>query len=142
MLRGHFKGVLVLCFALLTAIAGCNYKKGESKFRKIELPENLKIIELNESQKFDKSWFERKYKVLIFIRHVDLHSPFELEWQSAITEFQDIAFLFYVSENDTAKLISHLKEVNFTQPIIHDPSEEFRKLSVKGTEWDFFLLFG
>ena len=76
--------------------------------------------------------------MVIFIRHVDSHSPFELEWQSAVTEFQDIAFLFYVSENDTTKLISHLKEVNFTTPIIHDPSEEFRKLNVKGTEWDFF----
>ncbi|WP_194975257.1 hypothetical protein [Aquiflexum lacus] len=137
MLRDNFKFVLVLSFALCTAITGCNNKKSESKFREIVLPENLEFIEINKSQKFDKSWFDRKYKVVVFARHADTHSPFELDWQSAISEFQDIAFLFYVSEKDTAKLIRNLKKVNFTHPVIHDPSEEFRELNVKGKEWTF-----
>ena len=137
MLRDNFKFILVLCFAIFSAITGCNNKKSESKFREIVLPKNLEIIEIDKSQKFDKSWYDRKYKVVVFAKHADTHSPLNLDWQSAISEFEDIAFLFYVSEKDTAKLISNLKKVNFIHPVIHDPSEEFRELNVKEKEWTF-----
>ncbi|MCH6200302.1 hypothetical protein MMU07_11985 [Aquiflexum sp. LQ15W] len=137
MLRDNFKFVLVLSFALSAAITGCNNKKRESEFREIVLPKNLEFIEIDKSQKFDKSWFDRKIKVVVFAKHADTNSPFKLDWQSAISEFEDIAFLFYVSEKDTAKLISNLKKVNFTHPIIHDPSDEFRELNVKEKEWTF-----
>lgn len=137
MLGDNFKFVLVLSFVLSAAITGCNNKKSESEFREIVLPKKLEFIEIDKSQKFDKSWFDRKYKVVVFARHADTHSPLKLDWQSAISEFENVAFLFYVSEKDTAKLIRNLKQFSFTHPIIHDPSEKFRELNVKGKEWTF-----
>lgn len=137
MLRDNIKFVFVLSLALSSALTGCNNKKTEVEFRGIVLPKNLEFIEIDQSKKFDKSWFDRRFKVVVFVRHSDTHSPLKLDWQSAISEFEDIAFLFYVSEEDTSKLIRNLKQFSFSHPIIHDPSEEFRELNVKGKEWTF-----
>lgn len=131
MSRASCKFIFFLVFALLISIYGCNDSREKDKIREIVLPDELDIIELGESKRFDKNWYTKKFKVVAFIKNAGPYSTLNLDWQSAISDFPDVAFLFYVSENDTTKLINHLKEVNFTHPVIHDPTNEFRKLNVK-----------
>lgn len=127
-----------LYFASVAFVFGCKENKEQSKLRQIILPENLDIIEIDNSVSFDKSWFSKKLKVVVFIKKAGPYSTLDLDWMSAISEYhRNIAFLFYVSEPDRNKLVNHLKEVNFIHPVIHDPDEVFRKLNVKENDLTF-----
>lgn len=137
MLRVYYMFKYNLCCAVIASILGCNEKKEQSKFREIFLPENLEIIEVDNSVSFDKSWFSKKLKVVVYIKKVGPYSTLDLDWKSAISEFPNIAFIFYVSEQDKTNLINYLKKVDFTHPVIHDPKEEFRKLNIKESDWTF-----
>lgn len=88
-------------------------------------PTDLTVIEPSDSIKFDSSWMDSKYKVVVSIEKAGPHSTLELDWQTAISENKDVAFLFYVSEKDSSKLVKHMKEVNFSHPVIHDPDKKF-----------------
>jgi hypothetical protein len=137
MFRFYYIVKFYLSCTLIASILGCNENKEQVIHREIVLPDNLEIIEVDKSVSFDKSWFGKKIKVVVFIRKAGPYSSLDLDWNSVISEFEDVAFLFYVSEKDKTKLINHLKEVDFIHPIIHDPNEEFRKLNVKEKEWTF-----
>lgn len=94
-------------------------------------PTDLNAIEVSDSVKFDTSWFDSKYKVAVYMNKVG-RSITNLDWQPAISNNKEVAFLFYISEKDTSKLIRQLKENNFSHPVLHDPNKEFYKLNVTG----------
>lgn len=89
-------------------------------------PTDLNVIEVSDSVKFDKSWFDSKYKVAVYMNKVG-RSITNLDWQPAISNNKEVAFLFYISEKDTSKMIRQLKENNFSHPVLHDPNKEFYK---------------
>jgi len=122
-------------FFLAIAI-GC---KGDQRkeIQTIYLPENLEVIHPENSVKFDNNWYKNEFKVVVFVKNAGPYSTLDLDWQSAITDFPNIAFLFFVSEKDKTKLIDHLEIVGFTHPVIHDPDEAFRKSNVKERELTF-----
>lgn len=137
MFRVFYNVKFYLGCALIAFLLGCKENKDRVQHREIFLPENLQYIEIDNSTKFEQNWFDNKHKVVVFVKKAGPYSALDLEWQAAISEFPDVAFLFYVSEKDSTKLINHLKDVGFTHPVIHDPNEEFRKLNVKERELTF-----
>jgi len=99
------------------------------------LSDNLKVKftpdfifdqEIRDAVKFNTSWFDSKYKVAVYMSKVG-RSITNLDWQPAISNNKEVAFLFYISEKDPAKLIRQLRENNFSHPVIHDPNKEFYK---------------
>lgn len=89
-------------------------------------PTDLTVIEPSDSVKFDTGWFDSKYKVAVYMNKVG-RSIKTLDWQPAISNNKEVAFLFYISEKDSSKLIRQLKENNFSHPVIYDPNKEFYK---------------
>lgn len=134
-----FDLMLKFCFFcfLLVSNMGCTSNQSENDGRAMIFPMDLNIIQISNSVKFDTSWFKSKYKVAVFIKKAGAHSTMDLDWQSAISKNKAVAFLFYVSENDSSKLIKHMKEVNFLHPVIHDPNFEFRKLNLEEDNLSF-----
>lgn len=126
-----------LFFVLIVIIIGCNKKTEQEKYSKIVLPENLETIAIDGAIGFENSWYNNQFKVVVFVKNAGPYSTLDLDWKSAIAEYPNVAFLFYVSEQNKTKLINHLEEVGFTHPIIHDPDEEFRKSNVKERDLTF-----
>ena len=126
-----------LYYFIIGSIIGCNKKTPQEKYSKVVLPENLETIAIDGSIGFDNSWYNNEVKVVVFIKNAGAYSTFDLDWQSAISEFPNIAFLFYVSEKDKTKLIDHLEKNGFKHPVIHDPDEAFRKSNIKERDLTF-----
>ena len=122
---------LFCIFYLLISTMGCNSNKSGKDGKEIIFPTDLNVIEVSDSVKFDTSWFDSKYKVAVYMNKVG-RSITNLDWQPAISNNKEVAFLFYISEKDTSKLIRQLKENNFSHPVLHDPNKEFYKLNVTG----------
>lgn len=120
----------------LTITIGCKSDRKQEK-QTIYLPENLEVIHQENSAKFDDNWYKNEFKVVVFVKNAGPYSTLDLDWQSVMKEFPNIAFLFYVSEKDKPKLIDHLERVGFTHPVIHDPEEAFRKSNIKERELTF-----
>lgn len=118
-----------VCLLLLITIA-CNPNRSGKNGKELTFPTNLAVIEPSGSIKFDSSWMDSKYKVVVFIEKAGRHSTMELDWQTAISENKDVAFLFFVSEKDSSKLIQHMKEVNFSHPLLWDPDKKFYKSNI------------
>lgn len=116
------------CFALTIAM-GCNSSGKDGK--QMVFPTDLTVIEPSDSVKFDTTWFDSKYKVAVYMNKVG-RSITTLDWQPAISNNKEVAFLFYISEEDPSKLIRQLRENNFSHPVIHDPNKEFFKRTVSG----------
>lgn len=127
---------IVICFLLINTIA-CNPKKTNDIEEEIFLPRHLNSVGIKESVKFDTNWYNNQNKVVVFIRRAGSYSTLDLDWQSAISKYPEVAFLFFISEVDSTKLLEHLKEIEFSHPVIHDPNMEFRKLNVKENEVTF-----
>jgi|GEM_PF-1565609 len=120
----------LICFCyLLISTTGCNSNKSGKDGKEMIFPTDLNVIEVSDSVKFDTSWFDSKYKVAVYMNKVG-RSITNLDWQPAISNNKEVAFLFYISEKDTSKLIRQLKENNFSHPVLHDPNKEFYKLNV------------
>ena len=115
--------LIVFCFVLVITI-GCN-SSGKDQNQMV-FPTDLTVIEPSDSIKFDTSWFDSKYKVAVYMNKVG-RSITTLDWQPAISNNKEVAFLFYISEKDTSKLIRQLKENNFSHPLLHDPNKEFHE---------------
>jgi hypothetical protein len=115
--------LIFFCF-VLTITIGCNTSSKDGK--QMVFPTDLIIIEPSDSVKFDTSWFDSEYKVAVYMNKVG-RSLTTLDWQPAISNNKEVAFLFYISEKDSSKLIRQLKEYNFSHPVIHDPNKEFHK---------------
>lgn len=120
---------------MLFFLPSCNKK--EEVYRKIILPKNLPVIEIVDSVKFNNDWYDKEIKVVGFFKSVRPYSLFSLDWQSSVRKFPQVAFLFYVSEKDSLKLIDHLESVNFVHPIIYDPNLEFQNLNIKDKSMTF-----
>jgi len=101
-----------VCLLLLITIACYPNRSGKNE-KELVFTADLAVIEPSGSIKFDSSWMDNKYKVVVFIEKAGPHSTMELDWQTAISENKNVAFLFYVSEKDSARLVKHTKEVNF-----------------------------
>jgi hypothetical protein len=135
--RDHKSNTFLIYLILIGYILGCDSKKESESRREISLPTNLEVIEIDSTRQFEESWFDKRFKVVVFIKNAGPHSTLNLDWEHAISEFQQISFLFFVSEKDSTKLVNHLKEVGFQHPVIYDPNEEFRKLNVRERELTF-----
>lgn len=114
---------LLLCLFLLSA---CRSNSG-NKIQKFSFPQHLSVISPSDSVSFNEDWFENKHKVAVYIKQAGRYSTLSLNWNDYIEEFPEIAFLFYISEQDSLKLVHHLSEVSFKHPIIYDPEEIFHK---------------
>lgn len=117
--------LIFFCF-LLTITIGCNSSGKDGQ--QMVFPTDLTVIEPSDSVKFDNSWFDSKYKVAVYMNKVG-RSITTLDWQPAISNNKEVAFLFYISEKDPSKLIRQLKENNFSHPVLHDPNKEFYKVN-------------
>lgn len=127
------------CFALTIAM-GCNSSGKDGK--QMVFPTDLTVIEPSDPVKFDTTWFDSKYKVAVYMNKVG-RSITTLDWQPAISNNKEVAFLFYISEEDPSKLIRQLRENNFSHPVIHDPNKEFFKANGIGeVSFISFLLKG
>ncbi|MFO7822519.1 MAG: hypothetical protein R6V72_01180 [Cyclobacterium sp.] len=115
---------LIFFWFVLTSTIGCNSSGKDGK--QMVFPTDLTVIEPSDSVKFDTSWFDSKYKVAVYMNNVG-RSITTLDWQPAISNNKEVAFLFYISEEDPSKLIRQLRENNFSHPVIHDPNKEFFK---------------
>lgn len=115
---------LIFFWFVLTSTIGCNSSDKDGK--QMVFPTDLTVIEPSDSVKFDTSWFDSKYKVAVYMNKVG-RSITTLDWQPAISNNKEVAFLFYISEEDPSKLIRQLRENNFSHPVIHDPNKEFFK---------------
>jgi hypothetical protein len=135
--RVHKANTFLIYLILIGCILGCDNKKERESRREISLPTNLEVIEIDSIRKFEESWFDNRFKVVVFIKNAGPYSTLNLDWEHAISEFPQISFLFFVSEKDSTKLVNHLQEVGFYYPVIYDPNEEFRKLNVRERELIF-----
>ncbi|MDN3688066.1 hypothetical protein [Cyclobacterium jeungdonense] len=113
------------CFLLILTMS-CNSNKSSKDGQQMVFLTDLTVIEPSDSIKFDTSWFDSKYKVAVYMNKVG-RSITTLDWQPAISNNKEVAFLFYISEKDSSKLIRQLRENNFSHPVIHDPNKEFYK---------------
>ena len=131
--------IRIIIKTILCAFLFCCTPKEQKKNEKKEmfLPKDLNIINVKNSVPFDTNWYNYENKVVVFIKKAGPYSTLNLDWQSAISKFPDIAFLFYISEPDSSKLINHLKEVDFQHPVIHDYNFEFRNKNIRDKELTF-----
>lgn len=91
-MKANYLIVKLIFFGFVLIITvGCNSSGKDGK--QMVFPTDLTVIEPSDSVKFDTSWFDSKYKVVVFIEKAGPHSTLELDWQTAISENKDVAFL-------------------------------------------------
>src|SRR5690554_2491932 len=89
-------GIYLVFFLLLSA---CRPNNGE-RVQKFSFPQHLSVISPSDSISFNQDWFNYKHKVAVYIKQAGRYSTLSLDWDHYITEFPEVAFLFYISEKD------------------------------------------
>ncbi|AWW31760.1 hypothetical protein DN752_17395 [Echinicola strongylocentroti] len=125
--------IFAIPVTFLWILSSCQTKT-ENSNKIIRFPQDVGVIEISDSSRFDEDWFDMENKVVIYIKNANDHSSLDLDWNTAIQKYPEVAFLFYIAESDSIKLIKHLKANQFSHPILYDPLQKFASLNLDPKE--------
>jgi hypothetical protein len=110
-----------------------NQKATETpKGKQIQHARNLEVINSTKGPKFDSTWFDAKYQVIVFAHGLSNYSLLNFDWTPYFENNPEIRFIFYYSGKDRSKLEEWMEGNGFQRPILYDPDRKFYASNVTG----------
>lgn len=113
----------------IVLIQGCrNQNKG-----KLQLPVDLKVVNLNRSIKMEDV-LSKKIKVVAFFKLDFALKRVLPSYRIFIEKYDNIGFVFYINYKDKKGLKEHLKKIGISYPVFYDPIDTFLKSNTSAVE--------
>ncbi len=133
MLKFRNSVILVLLIGVGILLFFINKKETETpKGKLIQHFRNAEVINPEQGLKFDSSWFDASYQVVVFTQNLQEYSIFTFDWNIYFENNPEIKFIFYYSGKDKSKLVEWMKKTGFQMPVLYDPNKEFYSKNVTG----------
>jgi len=125
--------ILILLIGIGALLFFINQKETETpKGKQIQHFRNAEVINPDRGTKFDSSWFDADFQVIVFANNLSEYSIFNFDWNPYFENNPEIKFIFYYSGNEKSKIEKWMKETDFQWPILYDPAKAFYIQNVVG----------
>lgn len=133
-MRKFQNSLIVLLLLLIGGLLFFINKKetDTSEGNRIHHVKNLEVINPPNGPKFDSSWFDSEFQVIVYSGNIGDYSIITYDWDPYFENNPEIKFIFYYSGQDKNKLIKWMEENEFRRPVIYDPEKLFYKLNITG----------